>query len=97
MIQLGNERLFGDDFHLIKGRRVGLVTNPSGVNSALQSTADRLCAAGGVELTALFGPEHGIRGDLEDPSFIAIRDARRRGIFFFGNHSVIRPAPYRRD
>ena len=66
VVELGNERLFGDAFHLVEGKRVGLVTNPSGVNSALQSTADRLWATDGVELTALFGPEHGIRGDLED-------------------------------
>jgi beta-N-acetylhexosaminidase len=90
MIQLGNERLFGDDFHLIKGRRVGLVTNPSGVNSALQSTADRLCAAGGVELTALFGPEHGIRGDLEDGVRLGPATDARTGVTVFSLYGETR-------
>ncbi len=47
VVELGNERLFGDAFHLVEGKRVGLITNPSGVNSALQSTADRLWATDG--------------------------------------------------
>ncbi|MGA9121098.1 MAG: DUF1343 domain-containing protein [Bacteroidota bacterium] len=50
-------------FDILKGKHVGLVTNPSGVDVHLQSTVDILSAAPGVHLTALFGPEHGVRGD----------------------------------
>ena len=74
---LGNEHLFGEEFHLIEGKRVGLVTNHSGASSALQSTADRLHQHPGTELVALFGPEHGIRGDAADGAPVAnLRDPR---------------------
>lgn len=66
-VRLGCERLFDDDnIALVRGRRVGLVTNHSGVDSHLRATADRLHEADGVDLVLLFGPEHGIRGDAED-------------------------------
>ena len=68
MVELGCERLFTDPlaFRLVEGRRVGLVTNPSGVDRRLRATADMLHARAGVDLAMLFGPEHGIRGDAED-------------------------------
>ena len=50
-------------FEELQGKRVGLVTNPSGVDRNLRSTIDILMDAPGVELVALFGPEHGVRGD----------------------------------
>ena len=65
-VQLGNERLFDEAYSLVAGKRVGLLTNPSGVNSLLERTADRLHRTDDVRLTALFGPEHGLRGDAED-------------------------------
>ena len=65
-IQLGNERLFDDVFHLVEGKKVGLITNQSGVNSNLERTADRMHRTSGVELLALFGPEHGFQGKAED-------------------------------
>lgn len=46
----------------LKGARIGLVTNPTGLDSTLRPTLDRLLEAG-LTVTALFGPEHGIRGD----------------------------------
>jgi len=58
----GVEVLLTDSMHLIRGKRVGLITNPSGRNRAGTSTIDLLHKAPGVKLTALFGPEHGIRG-----------------------------------
>ena len=48
--------------HLIRGKRVGLLTNHSGRNRQGTSTIDLLFKAPGVKLTALYGPEHGIRG-----------------------------------
>jgi len=66
-IRLGCEQLFdGEDLAHVRGRRVGLVTNHSGVDGDLRATADRLHATDGVDLALLFGPEHGIRGDAED-------------------------------
>lgn len=58
----GVEVLLRDSLHLLQGKRVGLLTNPSGRDRAGHSTIDLLYHAPGVRLTALFGPEHGLRG-----------------------------------
>jgi uncharacterized protein YbbC (DUF1343 family) len=52
-------------FDVLKGKRVGLITNPTGVSFDLQSSIDILFYAPDVNLVALFSPEHGIRGDLD--------------------------------
>jgi uncharacterized protein YbbC (DUF1343 family) len=58
----GVEVLLRDSIHLLRGKRVGLLTNHSGSDRAGTSTIDLLFRAPGVQLTALYGPEHGIRG-----------------------------------
>ena len=58
----GIEVLLQDSLHLLTGKRVGLLTNHSGRDRRGTSTVDLLFRAPGVTLTALFGPEHGIRG-----------------------------------
>lgn len=60
----GIEVLEKRNFDLLKGKKVGLITNPTGVNSKLETTIDILSKAEGVKLVALFGPEHGVRGDF---------------------------------
>lgn len=60
-VQPGIEVLLGDSLHLVTGRRVGLVTNQSGIDRHGARNVDRLRAAG-VQVTALFSPEHGFRG-----------------------------------
>ena len=62
-VRPGIEVLESRGFEGLKGKRVGLVTNPSGVDRNLRSTIDILHDAKDVELVALFGPEHGVRGD----------------------------------
>ena len=52
------------NFELLKGKRVGLITNPTGVDRNLKSTVDILFEAPDVQLVALYGPEHGVRGDI---------------------------------
>ncbi len=61
----GVEVLLTDSLHLIKGKRVGLLTNHSGRDRKGTSTIDLLFKAPGVKLTALYGPEHGIRGEAK--------------------------------
>ncbi|MBE0679480.1 MAG: family 10 glycosylhydrolase, partial [Bacteroidales bacterium] len=56
--------LVDDHLDLIKGKRVGLITNPSAVGTDMRSTVDILASTEGVNLVALFGAEHGIRGAL---------------------------------
>ena len=49
----------------LQGRRIGLVTNMTGVDRALRSDIDLLAARRDIQLVALFGPEHGVRGDVQ--------------------------------
>lgn len=63
-VKPGIETLRDGGFEQLKGKRVGLITNPSGVDNNLKSTIDILSEAEGVKLTALYSPEHGVRGDI---------------------------------
>src|SRR5712671_7881417 len=56
---LGSERL-------LASRRVGVVCNPASVDRSLQHIADRLAAHPTARLTAIFGPQHGFRSDVQD-------------------------------
>ncbi|MFI3239667.1 MAG: DUF1343 domain-containing protein [Bacteroidales bacterium] len=60
----GIEVLRDNNFKALEGKRVGLITNPSGVDNSLKSTIDILHEAENVELVALYAPEHGVRGDV---------------------------------
>ena len=64
VVKTGIDVLESNGFKQLQGKRIGLVTNPSGVNNKLVSTVDILANAPGVELVALYGPEHGVRGDI---------------------------------
>ena len=64
IVKTGIEVLRDRNFDVLQGKRVGLITNPSGVDRNLKSTVDILYAAPGVNLVALYGPEHGVRGDM---------------------------------
>lgn len=62
MLKVGIERI--DEFsHIFKNKRVGLITNPTGVDSQFRSTIDILNEK--TNLVALYSPEHGVRGDLQ--------------------------------
>ncbi|MBN2090876.1 DUF1343 domain-containing protein [candidate division KSB1 bacterium] len=63
-IKLGIDVLLEKKLDLISGKKVGLITNPTGVNRDGQPTIDLLFKQSQVKLIALFGPEHGIRGDI---------------------------------
>ena len=60
----GIEVLRDRGFDVLRGKRVGLITNPTGVDNSLKSTVDILHEAPEVNLVALFAPEHGVRGDI---------------------------------
>lgn len=79
-VKLGNEVLVEQKFKPLAGKRVGLITNPSGVNRDLQSTIDVLRAASNVKLVALFGPEHGIYGDVPAGDKVESRTDARTGL-----------------
>lgn len=63
-VKPGIEVLRDRGFDCLKGKRVGLCTNPTGVDSNLKSTIDILFESPEVNLVALFGPEHGVRGNI---------------------------------
>ena len=62
-IKTGIEVLKDERFRRLEGKRVGLITNPTGVDNHLKSTIDILHEAPNVRLVALYGPEHGVRGN----------------------------------
>jgi len=64
-VRSGLDVLAAGRFALLRGRRVGLVCNPTAVTRRLDHAADLVRAAPGVELKLLLGPEHGVRGDAQ--------------------------------
>lgn len=79
-IRLGNERLFDDAASLIEGKRLGLITNQSGVDGLLRLTGDRLSEWPDCDLVALFSPEHGVRGDHQDGVEVSSTTDARTGV-----------------
>lgn len=71
----GIDVLVKNNFAPLKGKRLGLVTNHTGQDRARRATIDLLKEAPGVTLVALFGPEHGIRGEV-DEKFTDSKDAK---------------------
>jgi uncharacterized protein YbbC (DUF1343 family) len=64
-VRLGVEVLLTDSLHLVRGRRVGLITNHTGVDPEGRTDIDLLADQPDVDLVALFAPEHGIRGTAQ--------------------------------
>lgn len=64
-LPVGIDVLEAEDFAPLAGRRIGLITNHSGVDAAGHSTLERLRQAPGVKLVAVFSPEHGLHGNLD--------------------------------
>src|SRR5215510_9070707 len=65
-IKLGIERLLDEKIDLLAGARIGLVCNQASVDHNFHHAADLFHRHPKVNLTALFGPQHGIRGDVQD-------------------------------
>lgn len=62
----GLEKFIKDKYSIVRGNKVGLVTNHTGLNGNLKSNIDLFFNHSNINLTALFSPEHGIRGNVED-------------------------------
>ncbi len=69
-VKTGIEVLRESHFALLKGKRIGLITNPTGVDATLRATVDILAQAKDVKLVALFGPEHGVRGTMPAGEYV---------------------------
>lgn len=77
-----------------RGARAGLVTNPTGVDRRLQSTVDLLARGSVVQLRALFGPEHGVRGASQAGEEVASETDPRTGLPVYSLYGKTRrPTP----
>ena len=71
----GIDILHREKYAPLRGHRVGLITNQTGIDRTGARTVDRLREAPGVQLKALFSPEHGFYGTLDIPEIADDRDA----------------------
>jgi uncharacterized protein YbbC (DUF1343 family) len=74
-VQVGIDVLEAEKFAPLRGKHVGLITNHTGLDSQGRSTVDLLSHAPGVQLVALFSPEHGLAGRNEDERIASTKDA----------------------
>ncbi len=65
-VKLGLENILSDRLDVLKNLRVGLICNQASVNRQFQHAADLFSENEGINLVKLFGPQHGIRGDVQD-------------------------------
>ena len=93
-VKTGIEVLRSRGFEGLAGKRVGLVTNPSGVDSQLNSTIDILFEAPEVNLVALYGPEHGVRGNAYAGDKVADSRDSKTGLPVYSLYGATRkPTP----
>ena len=93
-VKTGIEVLRSRGFEGLAGKRVGLVTNPSGVDSQLNTTIDILFEAPEVNLVALYGPEHGVRGNAYAGDKVADSRDSKTGLPVYSLYGATRkPTP----
>jgi uncharacterized protein YbbC (DUF1343 family) len=79
---------------LVQGKRVGLITNPTGVDSRLRTTVDLLSGHPEVDLVALYGPEHGIRGNAQAGEYVPFYIDEKYGVPVFSLYGQsLKPPP----
>ncbi len=69
-MKLGVDVLFESPLELLRGKRIGLITNPTGVDASLRSVIERFRSHPQLRLTALYGPEHGVRGNAQAGEYV---------------------------
>ena len=69
-VKLGVEVFLEKHLDLVKGKRVGLITNPTGTDASLRSTIDLFRSNPAIDLVALYGPEHGVRGNAQAGEYV---------------------------
>lgn len=74
-VRTGLDVWVGQGFSALRGKTVGAIVNPTSVDASFRHLADLLAAAPGVKLGALFGPEHGVRGEAQ--YMVAVEDEPR--------------------
>lgn len=67
MVRIGLERIFEKPYvELLKGNRIGLIAHPASVDRAYRHASDLFAERSGFRIAALFGPQHGVRGETQD-------------------------------
>ena len=89
-VMLGIDVLEADGFAAVRGKRIGLLTHPAGVNRRGVSTIDVLRRGPGVKLVALFAPEHGLYGTEKASTNIPDTVDRRTGLPVYSLHGANR-------
>lgn len=84
-MKLGVEVLFENPqwLDLVRGKRIGLITNPTGVDGGLVSIIERFRVRPEMNLVALYGPEHGVRGNAQAGEFVAFYEDQQFGLPVF--------------
>ena len=76
----GLERLLETEMSVLKGKKVGLITNPTGIDRNLNSIVDVLYNHPDIELKALYGPEHGVRGSAQAGQYVEFYTDPKTGL-----------------
>lgn len=82
-VRTGLDIVVASGFREFQGKRVGIITNQTGIDRERRHIADLFHEAPGVQLVALFGPEHGIRGDTEAGGKVATGVDAKTGVTVF--------------
>lgn len=87
--------VFSESFPLaLEGKRVGLVTNPTGINSNFESSIEIIAKNPKIKLVALYGPEHGVRGNAQAGEYVGFYIDEKYGIPVFSLYGQsMRPSP----
>lgn len=91
-VLIGIDMLERQNFKPLQSKRIGLITNPTGVNRYLKSTIDILHDAPNIQLVALYGPEHGVRGDIYAGAKVQDQKDEKTGLPIFSLYGKTRKA-----
>lgn len=90
----GVEILLAERMDLLRGKRVGLITNPTGVDRQLTSTTERFLRHPEIQLVSLYGPEHGVRGNAQAGEYVPFYMDQHFGLPVFSLYGQsMKPVP----
>lgn len=93
-VKTGIETLLSSNLSWLKGKRVGLITNPTGIDANMKSSVDLLFEHPNIKLTALYGPEHGVRGDAQAGEGVESYTDEKTGLHVYSLYGKTRkPTP----
>lgn len=92
-MKLGVDVFFEKYLEFVRGKRVGLITNPTGVDARLASIIERFRAHPDVKLAALYGPEHGVRGNAQAGEYVGFHQDQHFKLPVFSLYGQSQQAP----